>query len=445
MKKFGILVVIAMLVCLLVVPAASAQGITWTSGFQVQNLGTATATLTITYYNQDGSVAATVADSIAASGSKTYFPLSAVADGFNGSVVISSDQPVVAIANTLGNYPQYTASTESFSAGANSVQLPLIMRANSGYYTWFNVQNVGTADASVTVQYVRGSDGNNYTAPAVTIKPGAAQTFDQHDLTQLGTKFIGSAVVTANQPIVASVMQVGETYRNMMGYNGFTGGSTKVSMPLIMANNSGYYTGYQVQNVGGSSATINITYGTNLAAGGFVPTNETATLAPNESKTFQQIGGQWTGTYVGSATITSNQPIVAIVNQVKMTAPVLGTAYDGFNPDAATAKVSMPLVMNANSTLYTGFQVMNVGTSATTITVTFSPNTGGGYVPASETATIDPGNSYNSIQAAKWGSNKYIGSAIVTAGAGGKIVAIVNEAASTWAGDQFMTYNAFNY
>lgn len=443
MKKLGILVVVAMLVGLLVVPAASAQGITWTSGFQVQNLSDAAASCTITYYNQNGSTAATVSDTIAAASSKTYFPLSAVADGFNGSVVISSDQLLVAIANTLGNSTQYAASTESFSAGANTVQLPLIMKGNSGYYTWFNVQNVGTADASVTVQYVRGSDGNNYTAPAVTIAPGAAYTFSQRDLADLGAKFVGSAVVTSSQPIVASVMQVGETYANMMGYNGFTGGSTKVSMPLIMANNSGYYTGFQVQNVGGGTATINITYGANIA-GSFAPPAESATLAPNESKTFIQSGGAWTGQYVGSAAITSNQPIVAIVNQVKMSAPVQGTAYNGFNPDAATAKVSMPLIMNANSGYLTGFQVMNVGTSDTTITVTFSPNLGGSYVPLAESATIGPNNSYNSIQT-KWGANKYVGSATVTASAGGKVVAIVNQINPAIAGDQFMTYNGFNY
>ncbi len=444
MKRFSILVVVA-IIAALAIPAVSAQGITWTSGFQVQNLSATTAAITVTYYRQsDGLVQATVPDTIGGSSSKTYFPLTAVPDGFNGSVVVSSDQPVVAIANTLGNTTQYAASTESFSAGASTVQLPLIMRGNSGYYTWFNVQNVGTSDASVTVAYKRGSDGTDYTAPAVTVKPGAAFTFDQRDLTQLGSKFIGSAVVTSSQPIVATVMQVGETYQNMMGYNGFTGGSTKVSMPLIMANNSGYYTGFQVQNVGGSTANITIQYGTNIL-GSFTPSTETASLAPNESKTFIQAGGMWTEQYVGSATITSNQPVVAIVNQVKMTPPVLGTAYNGFNPDAATDKISAPLIMNANSGYYTGFQVMNVGTSSTTITISYGPNSGGSYAPAPETATIGPNNSYNSIQAANWGGNKYIGSATVTASGGGKVVMIVNQINPAIAGDQFMTYDGFNY
>jgi hypothetical protein len=361
--------------------------------------------------------------------------------------VVSSDQPVVAIANTLGNSPQYAASTESFSEGSNSIKLPLIMKGNSGYYTWFNVQNAGSADASVTVQFVPGSSGSAYTAPAVTVKPGAAATFNQRNEANLGTKFVGSAVVTSNQPVVATVMQVGETFKNMMGYNGFTTGSTTVSMPLIMANNGGYYTGYQVQNVGGASATVTIDYGQNLA-GPFAPPNDTATLAPNASATFIQAGGSWgTNKFVGSATIASAQSVVAIVNQVKITGTAVGTAYNGFDPAGATNKVSAPLIMANNSGYYTGIQVMNVGAAATTITLDYGTNLAGAYNPPNETATIQPGNSFNSIQSGgAWGANKYVGSATVTASGGSdKIVMIVNQIWPAAPGDQFMTYDGFNY
>lgn len=446
MKKVSVLLVVAVLASLLVVPA-SAQGITYTSGFQVQNLETTTASITVAYYNQDGTKPISdVTGTIAGMSSVTYFPIAAP-DGFNGSVVVSSDKKIVAIANTLGNSPQYAASTEGFDAGATTVMLPLIMRGNAGYYTWFNVQNVGASPASVTVQFVRGSAGNNYTAAAVTIQPNAAATFNQRDLTALGSPFVGSAVVTSSQPIVATVMQVGETYKNMMGYNGFSAGSRAVSMPLLMANNSGYYTGFQVQNVSTSVANITVAYGTNIG-GSFAPASESATLQPNESKTFLQQGGQWgANVYVGSATITSDQDVVAIVNQVKMTGTVQGTAYNGFNSAMATNKVSAPLIMANNSGYFTGFQVMNVGTTTVNITVTYGPNTAGSYAPPAATATLAPGNSYNSIQSGgAWGTNKYVGSCSVTApGASDKIVMIVNQINPSAAGDQYMTYDGFNY
>ncbi|NLF12416.1 MAG: hypothetical protein GX597_11575 [Anaerolineaceae bacterium] len=443
MKKLSILLIVALLSAMFVLPAA-AQSITWTSGFQVQNLSGTDASIFIYYYNQDGTEAIPpVSDTIPAMGSKTYFPIHA-ADGFNGSVVVESTEPVVAIANTLGNSPQYMASTESFDAGATSVNLPLIMRGNAGYYTWFNVQNAGTTDATVTVEYIP-AEGSAYTEPAVVIKPGASHTFNQRDIDALGAKFVGSAIVSSDVPVVATVMQVGETFQNMMGYNGFTGGSTTVSMPLIMANNSGFYTGFQVQNVGSQAATVTVDYGANIG-GSFDPTNETATLNPGESTTFLQNAGQFaTPKYVGSATISSDQPVVAIVNQVMMSGVVLGTAYNGFDPGAATNSVSAPLIMANNNGFYTGIQVMNVGGAPVSITLDYGPNTAGTYNPPNETATIQPGDSYNSIQnAGAWAGNKYVGSLAVSAPDGSQIVMIVNEFLAS-ASDTFMTYNGFNY
>jgi hypothetical protein len=447
MKKYSILLVLALLVSLVLVPGVGAQSITWTSGFQVQNLGSTTANIVIKYYNQDGTQPiADVSDTVAGMGSKTYFPIH-TADGFNGSVVVEGDQPIVAIANTLGNSPQYAASTESFSAGATSVKLPLIMRNNNGYYTWFNVQNAGSGDASVSVQYVPGSAGSAHSEGPYTVKAGAARTFDQRDMAALGSSFVGSAVVTSSEPVVATVMQVGETYKNMMGYNGFAGGgATEVSLPLVMANNSGFFSGIQVQNVGGASTDITIKYGKNLG-GTFAPADDTATLAVNESKTFLQAGGQWTQKYIGSATITTTgEPVVAIVNQVLLGGVSLGTAYNGFDPAGATSKVSAPLIMANNSGYYTGIQVMNVGGADTNITVTYGPNLAGSYAPPAETATIPAGDSFNSIQnAGAWTGNKYVGSLTVEASGGGSIVMIANQIWPAAPGDQFMTYSGFNY
>jgi len=446
MKKLNILLIVLMLSALFVLPAA-AQTITWTSGFQVQNLSSTTeASIIIWYYNQDGTEAiAPVSDAIPAMSSKTYYPIH-TADGFNGSVVVESTEPVVAIANTLGNNPQYMASTESFAAGATSVSLPLIMRANAGYYTWFNVQNAGQTDATVAVEFIPGSSGTGYTEPSVVIKPGASHTFNQRDLAALGVKFVGSAIITSDVPVVATVMQVGETYRNMMGYNGFTAGSTTVSMPLIMSNNNGFYTGVQVQNVGTAATDITVDYGTNIG-GTFNPVNDTATLQPGESTTFLHNTGQFgTPKYIGSATITTTgQPVVAIVNQVLLGGVALGTAYNGFDPAAATTQVSAPLIMANNSGFYTGIQVQNVGGSAVQITVDYGPNIAGTFSPANEVVTIQPGDSYNSIQNdGVWAGNKYIGSLTVTSAAGSQIVMIVNQFLPSGS-DTFMSYNGFNY
>lgn len=468
MKVRKSLLVVVVIVGLLAIPTlvgvTFAQGITYESGIQIQNLSdTETANIVIAYYNQsDGTQLGTVTDSLSAGGSKTYFPvLNGSPNGpnvtsFNGSAVISSDQPVAAIANTLGNFPSYGAATGGFSSGSTTVNLPLIMCNNSGFDTWFNVQNAGTATASVSISFTPGSAGNAGVDSA-SIEPGAAKTFDQTSgssttncstLADASGKFIGSATVTSSEPLVASVMQLGTGGFNvLMGYNGFTGSSTGVNLPLVMSNNGGFYTGIQVQNVGAGSTSVTIDYSANIG-GSFAPANEVFSLAAGESKTFIQNGGAWgSNKYVGGATVTStSEDIVAIVNQVfpGPGAGPFGTAYQGFDTSAATTKVTVPLLMSNNSGFYTGIQVQNVGGCDAPVTIDYSPNTAGSFAPANEVFTINGGESKTVIQTGgAWGTNKYIGGATITS-TGCDIVAIVNQVNTSLAGDVFFTYNGFN-
>lgn len=451
MKRMRILVGAILVVVLLLPTMVSAQGsgITWNSGFQVQNLENAEANINIMYYDQTGAevIPGGVDDTIPALGSKTYYPIHP-SGTFNGSVVISSDKQVVAIANLLASGTLNAGSaTNSFSAGAMEMNLPLIMRGNAGFNTWFNVQNTGTSSTNVTVTYYPGSAGNSGVTETASIPAGAAATFDQETNSALGTLFVGSAVVTSDsQAIVATVEQAGTgDIKTLLGYNGFTAGSPTVVAPLVMANNAGFFTGIQVQNVGATTANVTVTYGPNTA-GAFAPTAESASIAAGASYTFLQSGGQWTDTYVGSATITNaeGQDLVAIVNQLLIGTLSFGTAYEGFDPDSATSNLSAPLVMANNAGYFTGIQVMNVsGADPCDVTVTYGPNTAGAFTPTSESASIAVGASYTFLQSGGQWTDTYVGSATVT-GSGCNIVAIVNEL-NLSLNDQFFTYNGFNY
>jgi len=455
MKKTLSLLVVVMLLVAGLSSSASAQ-VTYTSGFQVQNLSAdSAATITVTYYPQSGT-AVDVNDTIAAGGSVTYASLHSEAGSpFNGSVVVASDQPIAAIANTLGNFPAYAAATGGFDSGATSVALPLVMCNNNGFDTWFNIQNAGSANASVTINYVPGSAGTA-DSETVTIEPGRALTFDQASGSAtascgaggLGDTFVGSASITSDQPVVATVMQInGSGFNVLMGYNGFTAGATDVRAPLIMQANSGFYTGIQVQNTGSAEASVTIAYADDTSGTGTVMADDTFTLAAGAAQTIIHSGSD---KYIGAATVTSDQPVVAIVNQVLPGTVSFGTAYEGFAADAATNDVSVPLVMANNSGFYTGIQVQNVGASAVNVTIAFGANgISGGNNAADLTFALAPGASATYIQNGNDGTNdwatigQYVGSATITAD--GPIVAIVNEANLSLGGDQFYTFDAFNY
>jgi len=456
LKRLKLAVVAGMMLVLAfaAVPGAGAQqGITWTTGIQVQNLAGTQAAITLTFYDStSGNQAGTTSDTVAASGSKTYFPIQGVSAGFNGSAVISADQPISAIMNLLGNGGAYGGSANGIAAGSQTVGLPLIMRGNSGFDTWFNVQNAGTADATITISYKPGTSGTATTQTA-TIKPGAAKTFDQSTLAALGTKFVGSASITSNQPVVAVVNQVGKaSSKTLLTYGGFGAGSAEVILPLVMANNSGFFTGIGIQNIGATPAAVTIDYGPNTG-GAFNPANETITLAAGGSATFIQQGGQWgTNRYVGGAKITApaGAQLVAVLNQLRGTGVAVGTAYEGFSPANLTTKVSVPLLMSNNGGYFTGLQCANPGAAAVTIKIDYSPNTAGAFNPVDiASKSVPAGGSVTVLQTGNaegtnWGANRYVGGATVTS-TGGNIACIVNQLSGAATGDQFLTYDATNF
>jgi hypothetical protein len=472
------------------VSAPYQQNITYTSGFHIQNLSVSqNANITVVYYAQEHGIVAEVPDVIPPAGSVTYarihnWEAPGEPSSFMGSVVVISNAPVAAIVNTLGDFPSYASATTAFSKGSTSFFLPLIMCNNNGFDTWFNVQNMSLSDSTtLDISYSAGLAGQDYYEQAV-IDPGQSKTFNQalgsdtvncETLAGTDDRFVGSAMITSQQPVVATVMQVNSTdYKIMLGYNGFDSGGSSVRAPLVMANNNGFYTGLQVQNAGTMTTTVTVAYSNNTQGTIMIrPQPDVFELGPSASKTLVQDGAppnngsehnDYTqlGRYVGAATVTSSneQPLVVIVNQAfPDTDPgPFGTAYEGFNTDLASTRMSVPLVMANNNTYYTGIQVQNADAEPVQVTIKYAPNAATGIdpidEPQSDVFTLQPGASktliHNDAPPANgstvndWGEiGTYLGAASITAT--GPIVAIVNEFTWGFAGDQFYTYTAINY
>lgn len=451
MKKFSISLIVVLLLALALPASGFASPTGYTAGFQIQNLDAVSdASVTITFYNQDGSVEAAPTDTILAGQGKTYFPLSAITDGFDGSVVISSNTVIKAIANVLTNDYAGGASYGGFSGGSTSVNIPLIMKANYNISTWFNVQNTTGVDTTANVSYAGSACTEN-----LLVKAYSSTSFEQAGNTCLPNGYVGAATITSTQDIVATVMQATVGSNQLLAFNGFTSASTNPVMPLVSSNfyNSG--TGIQVQNTGGSSTNVTLTYTPSAGYPGASCT-ETKTIAVGDSETFgfpqlpAACGTSGTGVtdlvnggFVGSAKVTSNsasQPLVAIVNQINRNTAE-GAAYDAVNPSEATANVSFPLIMDRNYNIFTGLSIANVGTSATTVSCTF---TGTSYTAG---ATLQPGESMTDVQLNQIVSG-YVGSATCTATGGDeKIAGIVNEVTTNTPAttDPLLVYEGFNY
>lgn len=472
-----------------VASAPTQQSVTYTSGIHIQSLSISDYThITVIYYDQELGIVAEISDIIPPASSVTYARIHnwespGEPSPFTGSMVVESDGPIAATVNTLGNFPSYAAATTAFSVGSPSFFLPLIMCNNNGFDTWFNVQNISLTDPSiVTIDYLAGLAGEN-DSEQVVIGPGQAKTFSQAlgsdtvNCTTLadpeGGRFVGSAHIRSQTPVVATVMQVNRAdYKIMLGYNGFASGGSDVRAPLVMANNRGFYTGIQVQNVGALTTTVTVAYADNTH-GTFKPQNDVFELGPGISKTLLQDGAPPSngsehndyaliGRYVGAATVLSGngEPLVVIVNQA-FPGPdqgPFGTAYEGFAADIASTRMSVPLVMANNNTYYTGIQVQNAYTESVEVTIAYAPNAATGIDPVNnpkgDVFILQPGTSktiiHNGAPPANgsvvndWNAiGTYLGAASITAT--GSVVAIVNEFTWEFAGDQFYTYTAINY
>jgi hypothetical protein len=489
------------------------------SGIQIQNLTADTAAnVQLLYYPGGG--AAAVSQDVTVPGGESVTLLSfddnspstpdfAVGEGFQGSVVITSDQPVAAITNLIGSDSAGNpfAITEGYPGiveGATTLNAPLIVRNNpvgaNNASTSLSIQNASDSTVNGTVTYTPGADtqgnliGNEGVSDTFSLGPGESTVFSQFAKTDLGDRFVGSATITADGNIAATVQQEGNDQLN--SYAAFASASATASVPLVIANNNvpRAFTGIQIQNTGGAETTVTVNFSDNSISqaqpevglepcgdNGVMQSRQLTIGAGASSTLITQAFADGTEIdefgfdpqffncrYIGSATIDGGgQNIVAIVNQTQTSGSLQGSAYEGFDPAVATGDVRAPLAAANNFGLLTGVQVQNTGTSSAEVTISYGPNTYTEQVPGnlepcatqpeSRTATVEGGASFTFVQLGVAGlpdgldtesgldsqftNCTYIGSATVT---GGSIVSVVNQQNLNPTQDTLTTYNAFN-
>jgi hypothetical protein len=475
-------------------------------GFQIQNLSaTETATVGVSYYKQDGTGASTDSDyqqtiSIPAGKSKTIIcslnsdlsadilaPAPAVrgAASFVGSVIISSDQEVVAIANEAAsvNSPYGSASYDGVASEdlASTLYAPLIAKLGQPDTT-INVQNPNSTAVDVTVEYVAGSMGTDYTAPTLNLPGYGSAIIEVPNNALVGGTFLGSAKITSSGGDIAAVVDAifavntpsAARYNARQSYNTFDGGATKVVAPLIQKNDNGvWYTGLQVMNLGPGSADVKVSY-SGLQGSGQVPDTPVSgiaepnfTLQVNESKTIlSEFGGPLDSQALASYGSFRGAATVEVVGGTGMVAAIVSVAgeskadvayYSAFDPAAATQTVNVPLIQKYLGTAgangwSTGVQVANLGAATTTVTGTFNVTCNGTPETIVDTVNINQDSSETFLQLNGWAIGALgtrdgcLGSAVFTADE--PIVAIVQQsyfgAGNPFTGDVLLAFEAFN-
>ena len=146
---------------------------------------------------------------------------------------------------------------------------------------------------------------------------------------------------------------------------------------IVMADlpGGGWWSGEQIQNVGSSTATIQITaYG-----GGGNYSGDSRTLDPGASTTYlpADFSGMPDG-FQGAAVVSSDQPIKAIVNVTNRQVGSYGVSgglaaaqYQGIDSSQTATTLSFPLVKNNYYGKTTTFYIQNAGSATANITATY--------------------------------------------------------------------------
>jgi hypothetical protein len=216
-----------------------------------------------------------------------------------------------------------------------------------------------------------------------------------------------------------------------------------------MANRAygGYVTAATIQNTGTAPASIRIAYfdqnGAPVGAGDaidYLPVNGSWTVRQDNGNSFPGTGGD--AAQAGSAVVYSSQPVAAFVNEFAPGNVGDATSYSGVQvPSGVGPTLYAPtIVNNAYGGYTTGIGLLNEGSSATDVTITYRD--GGGAIVKTKTVPALAAHAYQALYSGDTTlalPAGFAGTATIVSSTGQPLGAIVNE---TGPGGQFSSYDA---
>src|SRR2546428_11987305 len=280
------------------------------------------------------------------------------------------------------------ATCDMTGTPTSSAYLPNITKSLGGPTGWvtpFIVQNVGTASTDLQVSFYRFSDGSLVTCRKVTsLGAGTAFADIPNNDTDLPANTQFSVVVRSyGAQIVAVVNEhagVGDR-AEALSYNGFAAGATTVSLPNIVRRFFGYHTPFIIQNLGTATTVATATFvGRGTEAGATI----TRTIAAGQSQFIEpNVESSLVDGGAYAVTVKADQPLAVVVNTHNDDPSVLhpvAYATDGITGGSGTLYGAYA-AKNANDYGRAGTMstivVQNLGATATTPTLEFTPLGGG--------------------------------------------------------------------
>lgn len=348
--------------------------------------------------------------------------------GEAGSGIVYSDQPIAGFVNEFAPGGADGSSYSAISTTGSTLYAPTIVnRAYGGYTTGiglFTSCSFCFTDATITY---RGQDGTVVKTQSVQVS-GYLGVYSGDATLGLPAGFVGTATIVANSAsgatLSAIVNEVGPNGQ-FSTYDAIAAGAPALDATVVLRNAfGGYNTGMAVQNVTGTAGAVTVTYYT---TDGIVAATHTLPIQANGYLgIYQGTDIPLAGAYAATITASAGVDIAAIVNEVS---PAVGGAEQSTSYDAVAAgssTIHLPLVESAGPDGWsTGEGIMNTGSTAATVTLTYYDYATGAAIGQPQTRVLQPNASWNVYQP----DSLPVGSratATISA-AGGTVAVICNE------------------
>ncbi len=297
----------------------------WTSRLAVASTGDLAADVTIEFYSQTGDLLATHSDTLAGHGSAVYDPgtVAGLPSGLDGNsmAVIRSDRPLVGVAVHLHG-GSATARGSSLPGGPEaSIYLPGLVKAYSEYVatSGFSLWNLGTGEATVTAAFYSAA-GQGVNADVSSIPPGVQRSTYLGADPSLPDGFIGSAVITSDEPLVAGASMVLNLPAASMACSGISRTASTLYAPSLRRSPM-VYTTLTVQNAASEAVSVMLSY---YDQGGALVARQSDALPAYTSHVYDQSQISGLGEdFVGSAVMSAGGPVAAVVEEYRQ--PVGGS------------------------------------------------------------------------------------------------------------------------
>jgi hypothetical protein len=349
---------------------AYAYGSNFVSTIHYQNVGSATATIEITIYNQNGYEIANAPVTTLEPGAATSLYAGTIGElsGFQGSAVMSSNEPLASVVAQVGSGAIKNQPLSSgFSEGSPSVLIPTVLKNMFFFTSIFAVQNVDSVAADYDLTFVT-TTGTQINKTVNDVPPYASRLFDMGQVSEVtSSSFNGSVVINAVQAgtstpgaIVATSMELQNTGSNAYAFDGAANTGTTIYMPSAVCKfgpNKNSTTAYAVQNTNASSVQVTVTYSNGNVDGPH-------TLAGYAKRSFDGCEAGNPIGFLGSAVVTATGNVHAIS---KVYGGGLYPAHLTFL--SGESKVGLPFIRWTESQWFSGARqrsyiaIQNIGTS----------------------------------------------------------------------------------